>query len=107
MNVPPACFLLLAAVLFAIGALGAILRRNVLIALMSIELMLNAANITLVAFSKMHHLQGMPSAMRGQGLAFLTIAVAGAEAAVGLAIIVGLFRNRRSTNLDELTVLKY
>jgi NADH-quinone oxidoreductase subunit K len=94
-------FLILGAVLFGIGAIGVIARRSVLIALMSIELMLNAANLTLLLFARARH------DMRGQALAFLVIAVAAAEAAVGLAIVVGVFRNRRSTNLDDLTLMKY
>lgn len=92
---------MLALVLFGLGVVGAYLRRNALITLMSIELMLNAANITLMAFSRAQH------NMRGQAIAFLVIAVAAAEAAIGLAIVVGLFRNRKSTNLDELNLLRY
>ena len=99
--IPLSHFLVLGAVLFAIGALGVIVRRNALIALMSIELMLNAANLTLLAFAKAQN------DMRGHALAFLVIAVAAAEAAVGLAIVVGVFRNRHSTNLDDLTLMKY
>ncbi|MCS6914061.1 MAG: NADH-quinone oxidoreductase subunit NuoK [Myxococcales bacterium] len=94
-------YLALGAVLFAIGAVGVIARRNALIALMSVELMLNAANLTLVVFARAQH------DMRGQAVAFLTIAVAAAEAAVGLAIVVGVFRNRRSTQLDDLTMMKH
>jgi NADH-quinone oxidoreductase subunit K len=94
-------FLLLAAALFGIGVIGVIWRRNALIALMSIELMLNAANITLLTFARARH------DMHGHALAFLVIAVAAAEAAIGLAIVVGVFRNRRSTNLDDLTLMKY
>jgi NADH-quinone oxidoreductase subunit K len=94
-------FLALAAVLFAIGVIGALMRRNALIVLMSVELMLNAANLTLVAFSRQHH------DMRGQALAMMVIAVAAAEAAVGLAIVVGVFRATRHANIDRLTSLKY
>lgn len=99
--VEPSYFLILAALLFAIGAIGVIIRRNVIIALMSIELMLNAANLTLLTFARTQQ------DMRGQALAFLVIAVAAAEAAVGLAIVVAVFRNRQSTNLDDLNLLKY
>ena len=99
-GIPISYFLAVAAVLFAIGTTGVIIRRNALIALMSIELMLNAANLTLLAFGR----------ARGDStfhaLAFLVIAVAAAEAAVGLAIVVGIFRNRHSVNLDELTLMK-
>jgi len=93
-------FLGVAAVLFAIGVIGVIVRRNALIVLMSIELMLNAANLTLLAFGRARHDSGF------HVLALLVVAIAAAEAAVGLAIIVGIFRNRHSVNLDELTLMK-
>ncbi|HZS37707.1 MAG TPA: NADH-quinone oxidoreductase subunit NuoK [Polyangia bacterium] len=99
--IPIQDFLVLSAVLFAIGVLGVILRRNALIVLMSVELMLNAANLTLVAFGRAHH------DSRAHAFAFLVMAVAAAEAAVGLAIVVGIFRSRRSVNVDELTLLKH
>ncbi len=99
--IPITDFLIVAAALFAVGALGAILRRNALIVLMSVELMLNAANLTLVAFGRAHH------DSHAHAFAFIVMAVAAAEAAVGLAIVVGIFRNRRSVNLDELTLLKH
>lgn len=99
--IPIHWFLELAAVLFAIGSLGVILRRNALIILMSIELQLNAANLTLVAFARVHQ------DAHAHAFAFTVIAVAAAEAAVGLAILVGIFRNRRSINVDELTLLKH
>lgn len=98
--VPISYFLAVAAVLFAVGAVGVIMRRNALIALMSVELMLNAANLTLLAFGRSRHDSGF------HVLALLVIAVAAAEAAVGLAIVVGIFRNRHSVNLDELTLMK-
>jgi NADH-quinone oxidoreductase subunit K len=94
-------FLVLAAVLFCIGVVGALMRRNALIIMMSIELMLNAANITLVAFARQH------GDMGGHAFAFVVIAVAAAEAAVGLAIVVGVFRNRHHANVDELTTLNH
>jgi NADH-quinone oxidoreductase subunit K len=94
-------FLGLAAVLFGIGVIGAIMRRNALIVLMSVELMLNAGNLTLLTFARMHH------DMKGQALAMLVIALAAAEAAVGLAIVVGVFRATRHANVDRLTTLKY
>ncbi len=99
--IPIQDFLILSAALFAVGVLGVILRRNALIVLMSVELMLNAANLTLVAFGRAHH------DSRAHAFAFLVMAVAAAEAAVGLAIVVGIFRNRRSVNIDELTLLKH
>ena len=98
--VPIREFLVVAALLFAIGAAGVIVRRNALIALMSIELMLNAGNLTLVAFGRARLDSGF------HVLAFLVVALAAAEAAVGLAIIVGIFRNRHGVNLDELTLMK-
>ena len=99
--VPVENFLVLAALLFGVGVCGVILRRNALIVLMSIELMLNAANLTLLAYGRARHDSTF------HALAFLVIAVAAAEAAVGLAIVVGIFRNRHSTNLDELTLMKH
>jgi len=98
--IPTADFLVLGAVLFGIGALGVLVRRNVLVVLMSVELMLNAANLTLLAFSRER------GDAAGQGLAFLVIAVAAAEAAVGLAIVVAVFRTRRIVNLDEARLLR-
>ena len=92
--------LLLSALLFATGVFGVVARRNVLIVLMSIELMLNGANLTLLAFGRARHDSST------HVLAFLVIAIAAAEAAVGLAIVVGIFRNRHSVNLDELTLMK-
>ncbi len=106
-TIPPVWFLVIAAILFAIGMIGVLFRKNVLICLMSIELMLNAANLTLVAFSKLHASWQGTDAMRGQAFALLGIAIAAAEAAVGLAIVVGVFRNRQSINLHDLTQLKY
>lgn len=99
--IPASDFLIFAAILFSIGTLGAILRRNALIVLMSIELMLNAANLTLVAFGRVHQ------DVKSHAFAFIVMAVAAAEAAVGLAIVVGVFRSRRSVNIDELTALKH
>lgn len=94
-------FLVLSVVLLGIGVFGVFLRRNAIITLMSIELMLNAGNLALLAFARAQH------DMRGQALAFLVIAVAAAEAAIGLAIVVGVFRNRRNTDLDDLNLLRY
>jgi len=99
--IPVSNFLLLAAILFAIGLVGVIWRRNALIVLMSVELMLNAANLTLLAFARALH------DMKGHAIAFLVIATAAAEAAVGLAIVVGIFRTRRTANIDEVTLMKH
>ena len=99
--IPLSDFLILAAMMFTIGVFGVIIRRNALIVLMSVELMLNAANLTLVAFGRSHQ---DPHA---HAFAFVVMAVAAAEAAVGLAIVVGIFRNRRSVSVDELTLMKH
>jgi NADH-quinone oxidoreductase subunit K len=100
-NISIGHFLALGAVLFAIGVVGALLRRNALIVLMSIELMLNAGNITLLAFARQR------GDMHGQALAMMVIALAAAEAAVGLAIVVSVFRSTRHANIDRLTQLKH
>lgn len=92
-------FVLVAAALFTIGFFGVLLRRNALIVLMSLELMLNAANLALVAFSRYHN------SMDGALFVFFTITVAAAEVAVGLAILVALFRKKQTVMLDELNEL--
>lgn len=101
LNINYGHFLVLAAVLFGIGAAGLILRRNALIMMMAIELMLNAANMTVLTFARMY------SDMRGQTLAFTVIAVAAAEAAVGLAIVVAVYRSRGHVDVDRLNALKH
>lgn len=101
MPVPLGYYLGLAAIIFAVGVIGVLVRRNAIVILMSIELMLNAANLTLVAFSV--HLQELS----GQVFVFLVMTVAAAEAAVGLAIIVMIFRNRESVNVDNLNIMKW
>lgn len=98
--VPITNFLWLAIILFVIGMGGVLLRRSVLIVLMSIELMLNAANIVLISFSRLW------ANLDGQVLAMFTIAVAAAEAAVGLAIVVSIFRAKTSTDVDDLSLLR-
>lgn len=95
-------FLALSAVLFGIGAMGFLTRRNVLIQLMSIEVMLNAVNVALVAFNRW-----MPGDHTGQMFAFFVIAVAAAEAAVGLAIVISLFRLKKSVETDRADLLKH
>jgi NADH-quinone oxidoreductase subunit K len=94
-------FLVLGAVLFAIGVAGVLLRRNALIMMMSVELMLNAANLTVITFARMW------GDMSGQTFALIVIAVAAAEVAVGLAIVVAVFRGRRHVDVDRLTTLKH
>lgn len=98
--IPLNWYLGLATAVFAIGVFGFLTRRNIIIMFMSIELMLNAVNISLVTFS--HYLQDM----RGQILSFFVIAVAAAEAAIGLAIIIALFRNKATAHVDEMTEMK-
>ncbi|MBA3282413.1 MAG: NADH-quinone oxidoreductase subunit NuoK [Acidimicrobiia bacterium] len=93
-------FLLLAAVLFCIGVYGVVSRRNGVLVLMSIELILNSVNINLVAFS------AMTGAVSGQVFALFVIAVAAAEVGVGLAIVLAIFRNYRSVDLDDVDLMK-
>ena len=91
---------MVAAALFAIGVLGVLTRRNVVIILMSIELILNAVNLNLVAFSRLYGLQG-------QVFAIFVITDAAAEAAVGLGILIAFFRNKETVNVDEVDLLKW
>jgi NADH-quinone oxidoreductase subunit K len=100
-NVGYGHFLVLAAVLFLIGVGGVMVRRNALIILMSVELMLNAANMTLVVFARMW------GDLAGHTFALMVIAVAAAEASVGLAIVVAVFRGRRNVDVDRLTTLRH
>ena len=95
-------YLLVSGLLFSIGLAGVVLRRNIIIIFMSLELMLSAANLTLVAFSRFNMVDGLPD-YNGQVLVFFIITVAAAEVAVGLAIIVALFRAKRTTNVDDIT----
>ena len=94
-------FLIMAALLFTIGCVGVLVRRNVIVMLMSIELMLNAANLTFIAFA--HELQSMT----GHVFALFVITVAACEAAVGLAIVLALFRRRQTTDADDVTLLRW
>ena len=98
--VPLEYYVLLSAALFAIGALGAVFRREAIVVFMCIELMLNAVNLAFVAFSRAHGLDG-------QVFVFFVMVVAAAEAAVGLAIIISVFRAVRSTNTDNLSLLRW
>ncbi len=98
--VPLQWYLWLGAAVFSIGVAGFLTRRNIIIMFMSVELMLNAVNISLVSLG--HHLQDL----RGQVLVFFIIAVAAAEAAIGLAIIIALFRNKETTNVDQVNEMK-
>jgi NADH-quinone oxidoreductase subunit K len=101
MSIPLWYYLALSAVLFAIGVGGVLTRRNAIIIFMSIELMLNAVNLTLVALSS------YTGDVTGQMLVLFVMAVAAAEAAVGLAIVIGLFRHKQTVNIDEVHILKW
>lgn len=98
-------YLFMSGLLFAIGLAGVIMRRNIIVIFMCLELMLAAASLTLVAFSRYHLHNGMPD-YDGQMLVFFIITVAAAEVAVGLAIIVALYRARQTVSTDDLTSLK-
>ena len=97
----PANYLYLSAILFTLGALGVLIRRNAIVVFMCIELMLNAANLAFVTFSRMR------GQLDGQIIAFFTMVVAAAEVVVGLAIIIMVFRTRRSASVDDANLLKY
>ena len=101
MAVPLEYYLGLSAALFAIGIAGVLTRRNAIVVFMCIELMLNSVNVTLVAFSS------VLGDVTGQVLVFFVMAVAAAEAAVGLAIVISLFRNKQTVNIDEINILKW
>jgi NADH-quinone oxidoreductase subunit K len=99
--VPPVLYLILSGILFTIGVIGALTRRNAIVVFMSIELMLNAVNLTFITFSRF--LQSMDGVI----FAFFVMAVAAAEAAVGLAIFVLVYRTRETINVDEVNLLKW
>jgi NADH-quinone oxidoreductase subunit K len=99
--VNPANYVYLSAVLFSIGALGVLVRRNAIVVFMSVELMLNASNLAFVAFARVH------GNLDGQVIAFFVMVVAAAEVVIGLAIIMTIFRTRRSASVDEANLLKY
>lgn len=99
--IQPAQYLALGGLLFAVGVAGVLLRRNAIVMFMSIELMLNAVNLTLVTFAKMH------GSLDGQVLAFFVLVVAAAEVVVGLAILVSIFRRREVASVDDVKGLKW
>ena len=101
MKTPIAYFLILSGLLFSIGTIGVLVRRNALVVFMSIELQLNAVNLSLIAFSR--QLGGVD----GQVLAFFSMVVPAAEVVVGLAIIVAIFRKRTAANVDDVNLLKW
>ncbi|MDT7924555.1 MAG: NADH-quinone oxidoreductase subunit NuoK [Chlorobiota bacterium] len=100
-QLPLEAYLLLSATLFTIGVVGVLVRRNAIIILMSIEIMLNAVNVALVAFS------AYLGTIEGQLLVFFVMAVAAAEAAVGLAIVLALFRTQQTVYVDEINLMKW
>lgn len=102
-TVPVQAYLALALILFCIGLYGALTKRNTVIVLISIELMLNAVNINLVAFSK----YGITPSITGQIFTLFVITVAAAEVAVGIAILISLYRNKKSVNIDEMDAMKH
>lgn len=97
----PTHYLMLSALLFGIGAVGVLIRRNAIVVFMSIELMLNAVNLTFVTFARMH------GNLDGVVIALFVMVVAAAEVVVGLAIIMSIFRSRRSASVDDANLLKY
>jgi len=99
--IPLSAYVTVSSILFVTGVVGVLIRRNFIIVLMSIEIMLNAANLNLVAFA--HHLQSLG----GQVVALFVIAIAAGEAAVGLAIIIVVFRGKIATNVDQINLLKW
>ena len=101
MRTPIAYFVLLSGILFAIGTVGVLIRKNALLIFMSVELQLNAVNLSLVAFSRMHN------ELDGQIIAFFSMVVAAAEVVVGLAIIVAIYRRRQSVNVDDARELRW
>lgn len=99
--IPVSHYLILSGILFTIGILGVIVKRNAIVVFMSIEIMLNAANLTFVAFSA--HLQSL----NGQIFVFMVMVVAAAEVVVGLALIIAIFRVKRSPDIDEINLMKW
>jgi NADH-quinone oxidoreductase subunit K len=97
----PSYYVVLAAALFTIGAVGVLVRRNAIVLFMCVELMLNAANLALITFARMN------GTLDGQVIAFFAMVVAAAEVVVGLAIIMSIFRTRRSASVDDANLLKY
>lgn len=101
-TIPLSAYLVLALILFCLGLYGALTKKNIVIVLLCIELMLNAVNINLVAFSKL----GLVPSITGQVFSLFVIAVAAAEVAIGLAVLLAFYRNRKSVNIDEAESLK-
>lgn len=104
MDVPLSWYLIVAAALFCIGLYGVLSRRNAIAILMGVELMLNAVNVNLLAFWR--HVEAFRETFTGQVFAIIVITVAAAEAAVGLALIIAVYRNRRTVDVDEVDLMK-
>ena len=100
-------FLVIGALLFIIGVAGVLTRRNIIVIFMSVELILNAANLNFIAFSRYLQDTGNPNALAGQIFAVFIIVVAAAEAAIGLGIVIALYRNKETILLDEIDLLKW
>ena len=99
--ISPASYVLLSVILFVIGGVGVLIRRNALVVFMCVELMLNAVNLAFIAFARLH------GGLDGQVIAFFVMVVAAAEVVVGLAILTAIFRSRRSASVDDASLLKY
>jgi NADH-quinone oxidoreductase subunit K len=99
--ISPGAYVGLAAILFVIGGVGVLVRRNALVVFMCVELMLNAVNLAFIAFARLH------GSLNGQVIAFFVMVVAAAEVVVGLAILTSIFRTRRSASVDDANLLKY
>ena len=99
--VPPSFYLVLSAILFTLGVVGVLIRRNALVMFMSVEMMLNAVNLTLITYSR------LLESVEGQVFVLLVMAVAAAEVAVGLAIVVAYYRHNETTDVDEMDLLKW
>ncbi len=104
--VPTEYYLVLSAVLFAFGTVGVLTRRSAIMIFLSVELLLNAANLSMVAFARQWSEAGAAHAFTGQTAVFIVLAIAAAEVAVGLGILVAIFRNRVSTDVDELSEVR-
>ena len=100
-------FLIIGALLFTIGVAGVLTRRNIIVIFMSIELILNAANLNFIAFSRYLHEQGGANAVAGQVFTVFIIVVAAAEAAIGLGLVIALYRNRETIFVDKIDLLKW
>jgi len=105
-TIPLSYYLVLSGILFVCGVLGFLIKRNIITIFMSIELMLNGVNLSFVAFAAQWHLMGHKDALSGQVFVFFVMVVAAAEAAVGLAIIIAVYRTRETLNVDQVNLLK-